>query len=63
MIIKTTYSNDTVRSGGSDVPMVRLVTRWCDHDDCDGSGDSGTIYVDVDAYIAQSKAVFRQDSM
>ena len=47
-ISKTAYANDGVCCRGSDVSMVRLITRWCDHGGHSGNGDSGTVDVDID---------------
>ena len=53
VIRKTTYADDGVHRGGSNVPMSGLIMRWCDRDDRDGGGYDRKIdvYVDVDIYV------------
>ena len=62
MVRKTAYTNDEVRSGGSDVPMGRIVTRRCDRDDRIGSRYYGTVDLDIDIAVVYSRAVLGQDS-
>ena len=65
VIRETAYVDDVVCGSGSDVPMVSLVTRRCSCGYCDSGVDAVTvdIDVDVDLFVAYSRAVSGQDSM
>ena len=49
------------------MPTGRIVTRWCACDDCNSSGDYGTVDVDVDvdvdAAVVLGRSIYGKDSM